>query len=114
MSAAMDQEIIKPGDPPRQSGQAVGAFGMFLAASGVTLLALTMLGAAAAATIWALAALIGLPDIATWVLLVLGALPVLWATIWTAGRAWHVERRLEQGQDVDSPVFKLFHYWKKA
>ncbi len=110
----MDQEIIKPGEPPRISSQAAGAFGMLVAAAGATLLSLTMLGAAMAAIIWAVAALIGLPDVATWVLLALGALPVIWATIWTAGRAWHVERRLEEGHDVDAPVFKLFHYWKKA
>jgi hypothetical protein len=110
----MDQEIIKPNETLRKSTQAVGGFGMLIAASGATLLALTMLGAAMGAIVWAVAALIGLPDVATWILMALGALPVIWATIWTAGRAWHVERRLEEGSDIDAPVFKLFHYWKKA
>ncbi len=110
----MDQEIIKPDAPRPQATQAVGGIGMLVAATGATLLALTMLGAAAAATIWAFAALIGLPDVAMWALMAVGALPVIWATIWTAGRAWHVERRLEEGHDVDQPVYKIFHYWKKA
>ena len=26
----------------------------------------------------------------------------------------HVERRLEDGLDIDQPVFKLFHYWGAA
>jgi hypothetical protein len=39
---------------------------------------------------------------------------VLWATGWTAGRAWHVERRLAQHLDVDVPVFKLGHYFKRG
>ena len=47
-----------------------------------------------------------------WVIMAISLVPVLWATIWTAGRAWHVERRLEAGLDVDAPVFKLMHYWR--
>ena len=44
----------------------------------------------------------------------LGAIPVLWLTVWTAGRAWDVERRLARGEDVGTPVFKLGHYFKRA
>jgi hypothetical protein len=54
----------------------------------------------------------GLPDSFFYVLLVLVAIPVVWATIWTGGRAWHVERRLAQGLDIDTPVFKLTRYLK--
>jgi hypothetical protein len=47
-------------------------------------------------------------------LLGLGVIPVLWATVWTAGRAWHVEQRLSQHLDIDTPVFKLGYYFKRA
>jgi hypothetical protein len=110
----MDQEIIKPDTRPRSSAQATGPLGCILAATGATLLALTKLGAAMAATVWAASRLLGLPDEIMWGIMALGTIPVLWATVWTAGRAWHIERRLEAGLDVDAPVFKLMHYWRKA
>jgi hypothetical protein len=110
----MDQEIIKPEIPPRRATQATGALGCFLAAAGATLLALTKLGAAMAATVWAACRLFGVPDEVMWGIMALGAIPVLWATIWTAGRAWHVEQRLEAGLDIDPPVFKLMHYWRRT
>jgi hypothetical protein len=40
-------------------------------------------------------------------------IPVALATVWTAGRAWHVEKRLEQGLDIDNPVFKALHYFRR-
>lgn len=109
----MEQEIIKPENTPRLATQATGPLGAFLAAAGAMLLALTKLGAAMAATVWAISRLIGLPDQAMWAIMALGAIPVLWATVWTAGRAWHVEQRLQAGLDVDAPVFKLMYYWRK-
>ena len=111
--SAMDQEIIKPDTTPRSGTQATGPLGCFLSAAGVTMLAATMLGAAMMASVWAFSKLAGLPDIAMYVVMALGVLPVAWATIWTAGRAWHVEQRLERGLDVDNPVFELTHYLKK-
>ena len=110
----MSEEIIRPQAPPPTQSHAMGPASSFLAASGVALMALSMLGAAAAATVWAASRLIGLPDTALYVLLALSAIPVLWATIWSAGRAWHVERRLEDGLDIDQPVFKLLYYWGRA
>jgi len=110
----MEQELIKPEVEPKGVSQALSPFGLFLAATGVTLLALCLLGAAALTTIWAFAKLMGLPDVITYGLMVLGIIPAVIATIWTGGRAWHVERRLAQHQDIDVPVFKLFHYFKKA
>lgn len=110
----MDQEIITPEPAPRAASQATGPLGSFLSASGVTMMAATMLGAAMMATVWAAAKLVGLPDFAMFTIMALGALPVIWATIWTAGRAWHVEQRLQRGLDVDTPVFSLLHYWKRA
>lgn len=46
-------------------------------------------------------------------LMILSLVPAVIATIWTAGRAWHVERRLAQHQDIDVPVFQMRHYFKK-
>lgn len=109
----MEQEIIKPDLSPKTSSQAFSPFGCFLAAAGVTLLTFCLTGAAAAASVWAFSKLIGLPDSVLFVLLALIAIPVLWATAWTAGRAWHVERRLAQGLDIDTPIFKLTHYFHK-
>lgn len=110
----MDQELLKPEAKPPQSSQAFSPFGCFLAAAGATLLVLTKAGAAMVATVWAMSKLIGLPDVMMYGLMAIGALPVLWVTVWTAGRAWHVEQRLARHQDIDTPVFKLGHYFKKA
>ena len=110
----MEQEIIKPETKPVAGSQALSPFGCFVAASGVTLMMLCMTGAAMVATIWAFSKLIGLPDIVMFGLLALGFLPVAWVTAWTAGRAWHVEQLLSQGNDIDVPVFKLGHYFRRA
>lgn len=84
--------------------------GRIAAALGAALLALVMTGTSVVAIVWALVTLIGLPDFFLWGFLALGAVPVIWATLWTAGRAWHVEQRLEEGADIDQPVFKLGAY----
>ena len=110
----MDQEIITPEKTPPAGSHAATLLGSFLAAAGTTLMAITMLGSAAAASIWAFSNLFGFPEFVMWGLMALSAVPVAWATVWTAGRAWHIERRLEEGLDVDQPVFKAFYYWKKA
>jgi hypothetical protein len=110
----MDQEIIKAKPPPGASSHSMGVFNSFLSAAGVVLLSVTKLGAAFAAVIWAISQLMGLPDSVMYVLMALGLFPVIWSTIWIAGRAWHVEQLLESGRDVDRPVFKAFHYWKKS
>ena len=110
----MDQEIIKPETEPRTGSQAFSPLGCFLAASGVTLLAFSKLGAAMAATVWAASKLLGLPDFMMYGLMALGAVPVVWATLWTAGRAWHVERRMAQHLDIDAPVFNLSYYFKRG
>jgi hypothetical protein len=88
--------------------------GRLVAAAGATLLALVFSATSVVAVVWALATLLGLPDILLWILLAIGAVPVIWATVWTAGRAWHVEKLLENGKDTDQPVFKLGAYFKKA
>jgi hypothetical protein len=110
----MDQEIIRPDARPAASSHSMGVFNSFLSAAGVVLLSVTKLGAAFAAIIWAVSQLMGLPDFVMYALMVLGLIPVIWSTIWIAGRAWHVEQLLETGQDVDRPVFKAFHYWNKS
>jgi uncharacterized paraquat-inducible protein A len=106
----MEPEVIKPQSNPRPGSQAFSPLGCFLSAAGATLLTLTLLGAAAAASVWAIIKLLGLPDSVLMVGLALAAIPVLAATLWVMGRAWHVERRLAEGLDIDTPVFKLRHY----
>ena len=108
----MEQELIKPDVPPKVSSQAISPLGCFIAASGITLLTLCLLGTAALTTIWAFSKLLGLPEVLTQGLMVLGLAPAVVATVWTAGRAWHVERRLAQHRDIDVPNFKLLHYFK--
>jgi hypothetical protein len=109
----MEQELIKPDVPPKGSSQAFSPLGCFIAASGITLLTFCLLGTAAMTTIWAFSKLLGLPEVLSEGLMVLGLVPAVIATIWTAGRAWHVEQRLAQHQDIDVPNFKLLHYFKK-
>jgi hypothetical protein len=109
----MEQEIIKPETAPKTSSQAFSPVGCFLAAAGVTLLTFCLVGAASAASVWAFSKLLGLPDTVLFVLLGLSAIPVIGATIWTAGRAWHVERRLAQHLDIDAPVFTMVYYFRK-
>lgn len=110
----MDQEIITPPTSPKRESHAFSPFGCFLAATGATLLSFCLLGAAAAASVWAFVKLFGLPDPVLYVALAIAFVPVLWATVWTAGRAWHVEQRLARHLDVDTPVFKLAYYLKGA
>ena len=109
----MEQELIKPEVPPKSSSQAFSPLGCFIAASGITLLTFCLLGTAALTTIWAFSKLLGLPELLSQGLMVLGLIPAVIATFWTAGRAWHVERRLAQHQDIDVPNFSLLHYFKK-
>lgn len=110
----MEQEIVNPDGKMKVGSQAFSPVGCFLAASGVTLLTFCLVGAAAAASAWAIAKLIGLPDSLLYAMLALAAIPVLMCTFWTAGRAWHIERRLAQGLDIDTPVFKLGYYFRKV
>lgn len=109
----MEQEIIKPEAAPKGGSQAFSPVGSLMAAFGATLLMLCFTGSSMVATVWALSRLIGLPDVVLYGLLAIGVLPVLWVTIWTAGRAWHVERLLASHQDIDVPVFSLSYYFKK-
>ena len=109
----MEQEIIKPESQPRNTSQAFGTTGSFVAAAGATLMILSMTGAAMLATVWAFSKLFGFPDFIMYGIMALGVIPVLWGTIWTAGRAMHVEQLLASGRDVDVPVFNLMHYFRK-
>jgi hypothetical protein len=109
----MEQEIVKPEAQPKLSSQGFSPLGSFVAAFGATLLMLCFTGSAMVATVWAFAKLIGVPDLLMYGVMALGVIPVVWATVWTAGRAWHVERLLAQHKDIDSPVFNMTHYFKK-
>ncbi len=110
----MEQEIFKPEPAPKAGSQAFSRTGSLMAAFGATLLMFCFTGSAMVATIWAVSKLIGLPDVLMYVLFALGAIPVLWITIWTAGRAWHVEKLLAQHRDIDVPVFSLTYYFKNG
>lgn len=110
--SAMEQEIIAPQPDPKGGSQAFGNLGCILAATGATAMTFSLLGSAAAASVWAIVKLLGLPDTVLYGAMVVSLLPVLWATVWTAGRAWHVERLLARGSDADTPVFRLAHYLK--
>ena len=110
----MEQEIRRPDYVPRVNDRAASAFSCFMAAAGVTLMTLCLFGAAAAATVWAVAQLFELGNTLMLILQGLVAIPVLWMTVWVAGRAWYLEQRIAKGQDVDRPVFQLFHYFEKS
>ncbi len=110
----MEQEIIKPDNSPRPGSQAFSPLGCLVAASGATLMIFCFTGAAMVATVWAFSKLMDLPDVVLYAAVVLGFVPVLWATVWTAGRAWHVEQLLARGGDVDVPVFKFNHYLRRG
>jgi hypothetical protein len=110
----MEQEIRRPDYVPRVRDRTSSTLNCFLAALGVTLVTACLFGAAAATSAWAVAKLMGFPDWALYAFLALVAIPVLWLTVWTAGRAWYLERRLASGKDVDNPVFKMVHYFSKA
>ena len=108
-----EQEIIKPPVEPKSGSQAFSPVGSLMAASGATLLMLCFTGSAMVATVWAFAKLIGVPDLVMLGVMALGVIPVVWVTVWTAGRAWHVERLLAAHKDIDAPVFSMMHYFKK-
>jgi hypothetical protein len=84
--------------------------GRLIAAGGATLLALVFSATSIVAVAWAFVRLLGLPDFILWGLLALGAIPVIWVTLWTAGRTWQVEQLLEKGHDADQPAFELGAY----
>lgn len=110
----MDQEIIKPETEPKTASQAFSPLGCLIAAVGATLLMFCMTGAAMVTTVWAVSKLFGFPDVVMYGLMVIGAVPVLWWTVWTAGRAWYVEQLLAAHKDIDPAVFKLGYYFRKA
>ncbi len=110
----MDPELLTPEKtPPEAIHHGTGFIGCVLAAIGATLSTFCLLGSAVAAATWAVAKLLDFPDVLLWTLMVVAFVPVVWATVWTAGRTWHVERRLEDGLDVDVPVFSMTHYLRK-
>lgn len=112
--AVMEQEIRRPDYVPRQHDRAASSLNCALAAIGVTLMTLCLVGAAAITTAWAVSKLVGASDTTFLIMAVLVAIPVAALSVWTAGRAWHLERRLARGQDVDTPVYGVFHYFRKA
>jgi fatty acid desaturase len=111
--AGMEQELRRPDYTPRKHDRAASAFNCAMAAIGLTFMTLSLVGAAAMTAVWAINVLVGGNQTSLFVLAAIVAIPVLWLSIWTAGRAWHLERRLSEGRDVDSPVFGLLHYFNR-
>ena len=110
----MDQEIISPENAPKPGSQGFSTLEGLVAAAGATLLLFCLIGAAMVATVWAFSKLIGFPEMVMYALMVVGAVPVLWVTAWTAGRAWHVEKLLATGRDIDSPNTSIGQYFRKG
>lgn len=110
---AAETEVLRPETAPKASSHAISPLACFLASAGAGAMALTMLGYTAAVSVWALTELMGLPHWMLYGLLGLVALPVIWAALWVAGRAWHVEQLISQDRDVDAPVFSLGRYWSR-
>lgn len=112
--AGMEQEFRKPDYVPRVHDRKSSTFNCMLAAVGVTVMTLCLVGSAALTGVWAVSKLFGASNTVFLVAAAIVAVPVLVATIWTGGRAWHLERRLASGQDVDTPVFSMLHYYKRS
>lgn len=102
-----------PDRQPSTGRQGFSALGCFIAAFGATLLTFSLLSAAFVTTIWAFDHLIGLNESISRIVMLAGIIPAAWASIWIAGRAWYIEQRLAQNKDIDTPVFKLMHYFQK-
>lgn len=111
--SAMEQEIRRPDYVPRVQDRTSSTLSCFIAAAGVTLMTLCLLGSAAVVSVWAIANLLGLGQTVMFILIALVMAVVVAITMWTAGRAWYLERRVALGGDVDAPVFKTFHYFQK-
>lgn len=112
--ADMEQELRRPEYVPRKHDRAVSSMNCAMAAIGLTLMTLCLVGSAALTAVWAIGILIGANQTVFLILSALVAIPVLGLSIWTAGRAWYLERKLSQGADVDKPVFDVFHYFRRA
>jgi fatty acid desaturase len=112
--AFMEQELRRPDYVPRKHDRATSSLNCAMAAIGVTLMTLCLVGSAALTAVWAVSKLFGASDTVVLVLAVLVAIPVVALSVWTAGRAWYIERRLAAGQDADTPVFRVLHYFRKG
>jgi hypothetical protein len=112
--AFMEQELRRPDYVPRQHDRAASTFNCAMAALGVTLMTLCLVGSAALTAVWAVSKLFGASNTVMYVFAVIVGIPVIALSIWTAGRAWYIERRLAAGQDADTPVFSVLHYFRKG
>lgn len=110
----MEQELRRPEYKPRQHDRSSSALNCALAAIGVTLMTLCLVGAAAVTTVWAIGILFDASQTTFLIMSAIVAIPVIALSIWTAGRAWHLERRLAAGKDVDVPNFGVLHYFRKS
>lgn len=110
----MEPEIRRPDYVPRQHDRSASSLNCAFAAIGVTSMTLCLVGSATVTTVWAVARLFEASIDTIKILAVISLIPVLALSIWTAGRAWHLEKRLARGQDVDAPVYNILHYFRNA
>ena len=109
----MTEEIIPPEKVLAPESQSIGILGSMMSAIGICLLTLSFVGSFLFATVWAFSYLLGLPVWLTYPLYAVVALVTLWATIWATGRAWHVEKLIESGRDIDPPRSDALYYYRK-
>ena len=112
-STPAEAEMLPPEAAPKASSHAISPLACFLASLGAGAMTLSMLGYTAAVAVWALSELLGLPSWLFYGLMAVFAVPVVWTALWVSARAWHVEQLISRGEDVDTPVFKLGHYWSR-
>lgn len=84
-----------------------------LSTIGIGAFAVAEIEAGALSFVWSLTALLDLPQAAMWGGMALASLAGLWLVLWLVGRNWHVEGLLEQGLDIDEPVWTLGAYWRR-
>ena len=111
---AMEQEIIKPEAEPASREQSFSTTGGLIAATGATLLMFCMTGAAMLATLWAVSKLFGFPDMMMYALMALGPCRCCGSRHGLRAVPGTSSSLLAEHQDIDVPVFKLSHYFRKA
>ena len=68
----------------------------------------------AQAAIVSIAHLIPLGSTFLWVASAINAVFSLWLFAWTFARSWHVERRLQQGLEIDEPKLSILAYLRSV
>jgi hypothetical protein len=99
----MDTEATHPSVPKGSGNPLVIMFTSFCAAVVIA----GGYGLVVLAFILAIANLMGLGSAFMWVGAAATAVSTLWLFAWTFARSWHVERRLQEGLEVDEPKLSI-------